>query len=482
MPIKSEKELNEQLRSHWLKAVAAIELRNFGYAISLLQGILKQEPEFLTGRQLLRCAEVTRQKAAKKALFNVSTAALSIMKAQREMKKDPKRAVESIERVLEEEPYNRQANLVLKQAAVAAGWPEIGVFALRTVLEEKPGDEKTLHELGRLYHDLGDSEQEVEIYNKLGELDPTDAETVRLGKDAAARASMKTGGWTQAESYRDLIKDKETAVSLEQQSRMALTGESLDQQIEETYARHEAEPQSVDHAWRLGALYEQKADTENAIAWYQYVADLTNGTDTTLIRKVADLKRGQADNEIAVHEKFLAEKGPEASDYAARSEALAHAKKQRAELLIEEARERSERNPTDLRLRFELGERLVEAGRARDALPELQRARQNPNARLKSMNLLGRCYRDLGMLDLAAKQLEEAAKEISSMDALKKEIVYNLGLVYEQVGEAGKSIAAMKQIYEADYGYRDVAARVETSYQRKSGAKVTSGTGRTREI
>src|SRR5205085_2688247 len=206
MAVKSEKELSEQLRSHWLKAVAAIELRNFDYAISLLQGILKQEPEFLTGRQLLRRAEVTKQRAAKKAFFNVSTAALSIMKAQRELKKDPKRAVELIEKVLEDEPYNRQANLTLKEAAVAAGWPE----------------------MGGLYHELGGSEQAVEIYNKLSEIDPTDAEAMRLGKDAAARASMKTGGWTQAESYRDLIKDKGVAVSLEQQSRIALTGEWLD--------------------------------------------------------------------------------------------------------------------------------------------------------------------------------------------------------------------------------------------------------------
>src|SRR5205823_766786 len=56
MAIKTEKELSEPQRAHWLKAVAAIELRNFGYAISLLQGILRQEPEFLTGRQLLRRA------------------------------------------------------------------------------------------------------------------------------------------------------------------------------------------------------------------------------------------------------------------------------------------------------------------------------------------------------------------------------------------------------------------------------------------
>ena len=467
MPVKSEKELSEQLRSHWLKAVAAIELRNFGYAISLLQGILKQEPEFLTGRQLLRRAEVTKQKTAKKALFNVSTASLSIMKAQRELKKDPKRAVESIEKILEDEPYNRQANLALKEAAVAAGWPEIGVFALQTVLEDKPRDAKILHELGRLHHELGQSDQEVEVYNKISEIDPTDAEALRLGKDAAARASMKTGGWTQAGSYRDLIKDKEMAVALEQQSRMAQTEESIEQQIEETYARHEAEPQSVDLARRLGVLYEQKPDIENAIAWFQYAADLTKGTDAALVRKVSDLQRSRTDNEIAEHEKFLAEQKTDAPDYAARSAALAEAKRQRAELLISDARQRSDRNPTDLQLRFELGQQLFEAGRSREALPELQRARQNPNARLKSMNLLGRCYRELGMLDLAAKQLEEAAREIVSMDAMKKEIVYNLGLVYEEMGEREKSIGALKQIYEADYGYRDVAERVERSYEKK---------------
>lgn len=467
MPVKSEKELSERLRGHWLKALAAIELRNFGYAISLLQGILRQEPEFLAGRRLLRRAEVTKQKTAKKALFNVSTAALSIMKAQRELKKDPKRAVEMVEEILEGEPHNRQANLVLKEAAVAAGWPEIGVFALQTLLEEKPRDTKILHELGSLYHELSQSDKEIEVYNRISEIDPTDAKALRLGKDAAARASMATGGWTQAESYRDLLEDKEIASALEQQSRMAQTADSLEQQIGETYARHQAEPENVDLARRLGVLYEQREDIENAIAWFQYAADLTNNTDAALVRKVSELQRVRADFEIAAHENFLAAHEPDTPQYAARSDALAQAKKQRSEWAIGEARKRADRNPTDLQLRFELGERLVQAGLPREALPELQRARQNPNARLKSMNLLGRCYRELGMLDLAAKQLEDGAKEIATMDAMKKEIVYNLGLVYEQMGDTEKSIGAMKQIYEADYGYRDVAARVERSYDRK---------------
>src|ERR1700736_2412920 len=275
MAVKTEKELSETQRSHWLKAVAAIEFRNFGYAISLLQGILKQEPEFLTGRQLLRRTEATKSKTAKRTIFNISTAPLAVMKAQREVKKDPKRAIEMIEKVLEEEPYHRQANLVLKQAAVGAGWPEVGAFALRTLLEEDPRDVKVLHELGRLYHEMGQSDEEVETYNRITAIAPLDAEALRRGKDASARASMTTGGWTQAESYRDLIKDKEMAVSLEQQTRAKLTGESLDQQIDEAYARHQAQPDSVDLARKLAALNEEKQDIETALSWYQYAADLT---------------------------------------------------------------------------------------------------------------------------------------------------------------------------------------------------------------
>jgi len=464
MAVKTEKELSEDQRAHWLKAVAAIELRNFGYAISLLQGILKQEPQFLTGRQLLRRTEVTRFKAAKKKFFNVSTASVAVMKAQREMRKDAKRAVELIEKILENEPYNKQANLALKEAAVAAGWLETGVFALQTLLEENARDTKLLHELARLYHELGESEREVEIYNRISAIDPADAAAMRLGKDASARDSMKSGGWAAAASYRDLIKDKEAAVSLEQQSRMQLTEESLGRQIAEVYALHEAEPQNIDIARRLGALSEQKDDLDAAIAWYRYASDLTQGSDPGLIRKISDLGVKVTEREIAALEESVANNAGDTMVLAEKNSALAAAKKRRAEMLIEEARKRVERNPTDLQFRFELGEHLMNAGHFREGLPELQRARQNPNARLKAMNALGRCYRELGMFDLAAKQLEEAALEIATMDATKKEIVYNLGLVYERMGNREKSLACMKQIYEADYGYKDVATRVESSY------------------
>ena len=123
-----------------------------------------------------------------------------------------------------------------------------------------------------------------------------------------------------------------------------------------------------------------------------------------------------------------------------------------------------ERNPTDLQLRFELGEALVVAGQYTEAIAELQRARQNPNVRLRAMSLLGQCYTEKSMLDLAVKQFKDAASEMLAMDATKKETLYKLGLVYEKMDRKEESLACMKEIYEVDYGYLDVAKRVESSY------------------
>ena len=99
--------------------------------------------------------------------------------------------------------------------------------------------------------------------------------------------------------------------------------------------------------------------------------------------------------------------------------------KQRAEMLIVEAQRRVERNPTDLQLRYELGERLMQAGQITEAIPELQRAKQNPNVRLKAINLLGQCFTQKGMLDMAVTQFKTAASEITAMDKRRRRFSTN---------------------------------------------------------
>lgn len=445
----------------WLKAVSAMELKNYGYAIQLLQGVLKSYPEFLLARQLARKAAVSKSAGKKGASIGGS---FSTMKVQSLVKKDPVAALAEVEKILELDPFSGQANQALKEAAIGAKMPEIAIFALETIIEGNPKDTKTMHELAKLYLANSLPRKAVDVYSRILEVTPNDLAAVKGGKDAAAAESMQRGGWEKEEAtYRDLIANKDEAVALEQKGRVHRDEEMIDNLLAELSQKYQQDSQNVDTARKIAELLEQKGDFKTAVEWYTYAAGLTGNSDVALVRKASDLQLKQYDAEIADYESRIAA-SPDSEENPQLLEKLEESRRNRAGYLLDEAKRRVDRNPTDLQLRYELGEILVNLANYKDAIAELQKARNNPNVRLRAMNLLGRCYTERGMFDLAAKTLSDAASELSQMDSTKKDIVYNLGLVYEKMGQKEKSVDCMKQIYEIDYGYRDVADRVEGSY------------------
>jgi len=68
------------------------------------------------------------------------------------------------------------------------------------------------------------------------------------------------------------------------------------------------------------------------------------------------------------------------------------------------------------------------------------------------------------MNDMAATQLENASAEMVAMDNVKKDTLYELGTLYEKMGQREKYIKAIKDIAEVDYTYKDVAQRIERFY------------------
>jgi tetratricopeptide (TPR) repeat protein len=464
MPVTKEKDLPDNLKAVWLKAMSAMELKNFGYASQLYQSILKAHPEFLLARQLARKAAIAKNAGKKGMLGAFSSASFSTMKVQSLVKKDPVAALEAIEKSLENDPFNPQINQILREAALAANLPDTAEFALQTIIDGNPKDTRTMHELAKLYLNHAKPQRAVDVYNRILQVAPNDLAAIKGGKDASAAASMLSGGWERDDAtYRDLMKNRDEAVALEQKGRVVRSDEVIDNLLKELHLKVETEPESIDASRRIAELYEQKEDLANAIAWYTYAASLTNNSDASLVRKVSDLRIKQFDHSITEFEHYIAE-NPGTDEAKACEEQLADLRRQRAELLLDDARRRVERNPTDLMARFELGAILVNLEKYREATSELQKARQNPAVHLRAVNLLGQCYSARGMLDLAAETLELAVSELPVMDGTKKETVYNLGIVYEKMGNIEKAIQCMKQIYSVDADYRDVEQRVEGSY------------------
>lgn len=110
-------------------------------------------------------------------------------------------------------------------------------------------------------------------------------------------------------------------------------------------------------------------------------------------------------------------------------------------------------------------ERVV-AGQTRDSSERATTQEGISELRAKAHDMLSNFDADPDMLANAAKSLADAAHDFPSTDETKKDILYQLGLVYERLGNEQESLDCMTQIYEVDYGYRDVAVRVEALYAR----------------
>ena len=449
-----EKELPKELADLVQKAKNAFEIQNHKYTVAILQGVLKAEPGFLDGRRLLRQSEIALAGGAKKK----GGLGLGAMKFQGQIKKDALGAIVAIEKELEKDPYNPGLNELLFEAAMRMGMVGTATFALETVRKGAPENKKLMHKLADFYKDQERPDKAAEVYHDIVKIDPSDTAAVKGEKDATARASMLK----QRTDSGDFVlgkKDESETLSLEKSARAALTKDQLEEKRDNLVAAYEQDPNDVPTVKELASVYEQLEEWTHAHTFYDWAHQLSTG-DIALKAKADVMKDKAADAEIKDLEDRLAENP---NDEELRAE-LADIQQSRIATQVEERKKRVEQNPTDPHLRYELGLSLYHAGEFSEAIPHLQQATRNPHIRTKVLLLLGRTFDGKGMHDLAVKQLEDANAELMVMDATKKEVLYALGLIHDKMDEKEKALDCFKQIYENDYGYLDVAQRVEQSY------------------
>jgi tetratricopeptide (TPR) repeat protein len=457
----TENDLQPQQKNLWLKGVSAYQLKNFDYAISLILSVVKQCPEFLEGRKLLRRAEAEKFKGHKKGLFS---GGLSLFKGGANAKKEPWEGIAELEEsVFQKDPYSISANQALHDYAVRARQPETAAFALETIREGHPENTKIMHRLAEHYMAHDQPEKAGDIYRNIVRVDATDMDAVKGEKDAAAKTSMMRQGWQAEGGFRSAMKSGDEAQQLENMTRQGMTGEQMENLLAQFAAEYEKDQTNPNIVKKIADIYDRMEKAEESLQWYEYAAQLTpgdvslQGRAELMRNKVADLQIRRAESEI--------EANPDAPDIEEKRAHIHQIKIERLSTVLAEAKSKVERHPTDKQYRFDLASVLVQMEQFREAIPELQQARSNPHIRNKALLLLGTCFARLGMNDLAINAYSDAVKELAIFNNEKKDLLYELGLIYEKVGRKEDYLNCMKEIYNNDYGYRDVAKRVESSYQ-----------------
>lgn len=456
-------ELPPAIQGYWKKAQDSIQIDNYKYAITLLQAILKEAPGFLDARKAIRIAEdkMTGGPKKKRGLFgtNVGTGTASVSKKYLSMAdKDGNAALQAIEKELEKEPYNASFNDALHDVAAKLGMVQTAIFALETVRKVAPEEGKLMHKLAEFYVGQERSLEAAAVYEDIVKANPADIDAVKLAKDSTARASMLSNR-NQAGELELKQKDSDETLALEKASRTALTRDQMEAKRDDLAAQYAADQNNIAVVRDLAAVYENLEDWENAHMFYDWGYQISNN-DVALKAKAGKMK-DKASSEKVKALQAAVETNPD--DDAARQE-LDSFQSELSAAQVEERTARVEENPTDPALRFSLGEALFHAGQYKDAIKHLQQATRNPHIRTKVLVLLGRTFDKMGMADMAISRFEEANAELKQMDATKKEVLYEVGLIYAKQEDQEKAIASFKQIYEVDYGYRDVAERVESAY------------------
>ena len=452
-------QIPRKIRDLYEKAMSALERGNAGYALDMLKQVIDVEPRFSLGRKNLRIAQVKALLATKPNAMTHQMASLkgtfTMMGAQGKLKKDPKAALGGAEKLLAIDPLNLPFLKFFAQAAEAAEMPELAVQTLEIARPYFAKDVEFLRLLARLYIATNQPSGAKDCYAAVAELLPNDQVAIKNLKDAAALDTMKAGGWNDMKSdFRSKLKDKKEAILLEQQAKSVKGDSDIDTLIASRLLEIQREPQNMNFRRALADLYVRAERFDDALKALEEATKAAGRSDPQIERTTSLIKVRKLDAVIAAAKAA----GDEAT--AAAQEAA------KAAFLYDDAVEMVKRYPNDLQFRYELGYQYYLRKQYNEAIEEFQLAQRNPQRRTRALYYLALCFREKGQPDIAFEQLQKAASELTLMDETKKDVVYEMGVLAEQMGRKDEAIAFFKEIYSVDIKYRDISQRIESSYKK----------------
>lgn len=452
---KSLENASPRIRESYKRVQEARQKNNPDYAIELLQAILEVQPALDDFRRELReiqLGKLTRSKPDSMAPLKAMGKTMAVKKA---IKKEPAKALALAEELLAIDPIQPSFLELYCEAAKAAETPSAAVITLEEVLKKDPKNEDLLEKLGKLYLQVGNAKKARATFERLGDLRPEDQTVIKWIKDTSAMDSMARDGWEEEGDFRGKLKSEEESSDLEQAGRSQQGSNDLGRMIEKQRKKLEQEPDNLNLYRPLADSLSKNGDLAEALEVLQQADEKANHADPMVQRAITETTVKIYDHNIRV----LQEEGdPEAAE---------EQRREKENFLLEDAQDKVKRYPNDLGFKFEYGRLLFDRGDLDTAIAQFQQAQRNPQRRIEALYYMGSCFKAKGQYDIAADQLQRAAEELPSMDGQKIAILYELGEVLEAQGEWDNALAEFKKIYAVDIGYKDVAQKIESGYQKK---------------
>ncbi|MCF7854327.1 MAG: tetratricopeptide repeat protein [Candidatus Pacebacteria bacterium] len=467
--VKTKGQLAASLQRMHERAEKAIQQHNYDYACDILRNLLAAEPGFNDGRLTLRQAQLERigfkASIVRQIVASIKTAWSIYVSGPLQLKKgNVGKALDIGEKALQQDPTLTSTLHFQARAAKAAGLSMIAVNCMEIAARFHPNSKQVLKSLASSYKEAGENIKSLQVYQKLRALSPDDLEVQNELKHATALAAMREARWEEAGSYRELIRDREEAETLEQQERIATRDvDSREHLIEKTIQEIDQKPTAGNYT-KLATLYHENNEFDKAIEAYRKIPEVTGTADPALESTITDVLRDKYGFQISqLHEQM--QKNPEKKQ--ALQDQLAKVEMERDEVLLGRYEDRVRHYPNESRFRFELGQMYVQFDRWDDAMREFQQSQRSPRYAKRAQLYMGKCLVNKGLFDMAVEQYLGALEDPERLSSQEyKEALYELACALEKKGDSDEALKRFKELYSQDVNYRDVAKRLEKYYEQ----------------
>ena len=136
-------------------------------------------------------------------------------------------------------------------------------------------------------------------------------------------------------------------------------------------------------------------------------------------------------------------------------------------------RRKSDRYPTEMAHRFELGVRLLRAGQVDEAIRELQASRSDPRQHWRSLLYLAYCFKTRNNWRLAKRNFEECLQTLpASEGTTRKEVLFQLAQGSAESGDLAAAVELAHELANLDFAFKDIGRLLDEWQARLEQADV----------
>jgi tetratricopeptide (TPR) repeat protein len=363
---------------------------------------------------------------------------------------------------LKSNPWEVSTLLDVAEAYQQIGSDDCQLFVMRWALDASPKDIPVNRKAAETLTRLGQFDQAIGCWRRVEQAKPGDEEASKAISKLSVERTIQKGGYNE-----EILKGSTDSRELEERvtqnrpeaiaAAAAAKSKAESGQEKDLLAAIDAKPADVEKYLELADVFTAQNRLREAVDILGRALAASGGGDLRVRERLEDASLRRAQHQVSVAQRRAEQdKTEEAIDLARRMTAQAN----QAELEVYAAR--AGRNPGNSLLQYELGLRCKRAGKFKEAIQAFQAARDETRQKAQVQLHLGESFQYIKQFKLALSSYEAAVQAAdTSQPDTKKLALYRAGVLALELNDREKAEKHLTQLAAIDFGYRDVAERLD---------------------